>query len=862
MTRFSWLHFAGFLLILSTLWFPPVVDAHHGTPLTMPDNTWVTRMIPNRPESLMGVHQSLGRGGAKHVNFEMSNVDHLLYVQGGDAGSYVLSNGKAPVNSNRQEVYTYDVKHDRWTQVHPFCAPPGAVAPMMPDFGPWIWDSTRTRFWYFGGGNQCEGSTCNLVWMRDTLCGSISDATTVYTDRKNHWYNITTNRYETPSVNGHDTTNIQEILGRTASNILTDGIYDSVKDDFWMPVACNWLCIYRYDPTTDTDSSSISSSGWTKFEWKNKSFQFAKSRVTWDPTRRNIYVVSSSNGSDLTGDHLLKFNIDTQVFTDLGKLPGPVPDLVDQNIIYNSVEDVLMFPQFDQASWAKVQLYVYHLGGTFAGHWEGIDMTIDHEIAEVHGRHWVYDPYNNVLLGTGGSDDYQPRLYLYRYKKPSQLHPFNTVLPGHWYRVVNSKAIEKRPTITNAAVDPNGGCVGNSSHPHGACGFGGPIAVTDAWGGGGLDYRRSHYYLWGGGHGDYAGNEVYKLDLNLIDGKQVANPWVLDRDMDVPYHAQFTVLPDVSGEVRLKPCAGGPSGPFIATNCFPGSVHSYDQIEYIGRDFDYICSFMNAAARNGARKNIHSFCYDPQLKQWHQLPDNVPGAMGAQSITGYDRFHHRLLYKASETGFWLAQFEPRYQLYGSNAWKGISKGGSAPTDFSLFPGYTGVMVQWEQQGNDEFIRFVAIGRKSSVSGTFPYGDPDVIYYDLGFVNGKELPTEVTPTGDLSIFSLSKNVGADFDATTHQIVMWNGGCDVYVMNPKTFVIERRPPAEENVECPSAAPQAGVFNRWRYLPRWNGYLVANRMNEDVWFYRLTPTASSGHTPTPDLVPPGPPTQITVN
>ena len=425
------------------------VWADHGTPLDIDDNTWVVRTLPPKPHSLMG-------GGAKHVNFEVSADDHMLYVQGGDGSNYTLSNGQTPSNSDRQEVYTYDVKRDVWTLVHPYCAGPGEVAPAYPDWGPWIWDSNRNKFWYFGGGGQCFSGSCNLTQLRDVTCGGISDSTTVYTDRQNHWYNITTHQYETPSVNGHDSTNIQEILGRTVSNNLSDGIYDPVKDDFWLPVGCNWVCVYRYDPSTDTNPGNISTSGWTKFEFKGKSWEFVKSHVTWDPTRRNMYIITSSGAradGGGTADHLLRFNIDDQTLTDLGKLPGPVSDLVDQSIIYNSVEDVLMFPQFDEAQWAHVQLYIYHLGGAFAGKWQGVDMTAD---VEVHGRHWVYEAFNNVLVGASGSADHKARMFIYRYVTPPSLHPFDEVAPGHWYRVQNSKAYDVRPDKTKTSVDPHG----------------------------------------------------------------------------------------------------------------------------------------------------------------------------------------------------------------------------------------------------------------------------------------------------------------------------------------------------------------------------------------------------------------------
>jgi len=49
-------------------------------------------------------------------------------------------------------------------------------------------------------------------------------------------------------------------------------------------------------------------------------------------------------------------------------------------------------------------------------------------------------------------------------------------------------------------------------------------SVTDAWGGGALRQNGSFYILHGGGHGDYAGNEIYALQLSL-DAPQWTRIW-------------------------------------------------------------------------------------------------------------------------------------------------------------------------------------------------------------------------------------------------------------------------------------------------------------------------------------------------
>ena len=52
--------------------------------------------------------------------------------------------------------------------------------------------------------------------------------------------------------------------------------------------------------------------------------------------------------------------------------------------------------------------------------------------------------------------------------------------------------------------------------------FGTCQAVTGAWSGGAFDSLRNRLYILGGGHADYAGNEVYVLDVTLLQLSRMA----------------------------------------------------------------------------------------------------------------------------------------------------------------------------------------------------------------------------------------------------------------------------------------------------------------------------------------------------
>lgn len=52
----------------------------------------------------------------------------------------------------------------------------------------------------------------------------------------------------------------------------------------------------------------------------------------------------------------------------------------------------------------------------------------------------------------------------------------------------------------------------------------GPASVLIAWNGAGFDAKNHTFYFFGGGHGDYAGNEVYALNLKLGRWERLTEP--------------------------------------------------------------------------------------------------------------------------------------------------------------------------------------------------------------------------------------------------------------------------------------------------------------------------------------------------
>src|SRR5262245_23764861 len=74
------------------------------------------------------------------------------------------------------------------------------------------------------------------------------------------------------------------------------------------------------------------------------------------------------------------------------------------------------------------------------------------------------------------------------------------------------------PTTLGWYQVPNTKIGGNNTSCSGTCGvainYPQSRAVVGAWGGGAFDTTRNRVIVWGGGHNDYAGNEIYAVNLS------------------------------------------------------------------------------------------------------------------------------------------------------------------------------------------------------------------------------------------------------------------------------------------------------------------------------------------------------------
>jgi hypothetical protein len=113
------------------------------------------------------------------------------------------------------------------------------------------------------------------------------------------------------------------------------------------------------------------------------------------------------------------------------------------------------------------------------------------------------------------------------------------------------------------------------------------------------------------------------------------------------------------------------------------------------------------------------------------------------------------------------------------------------------------------------------------------GRGNVYMYDIG--NGNYTQQTLQTTGG-SAFIEKSHPGLAYDSKIDKIVGWHGG-DVYALDMDTKVWT----AYNAANAPAPANN-GTFGRWRYVSKYNAYVIPNRIGENVYFYKLTAGGSA--------------------
>ena len=350
-------------------------------------------------------------------------------------------------------------------------------------------------------------------------------------------------------------------------------------------------------------------------------------------------------------------------------------------------------------------------------------------------------------------------------------HPLDTLAPGHWYEVPNSK-------LQSVAFPWPAGVHQGSS---------GVQSIISAWSGGAYDTKRDRLLVWGGGHSNYSGNEIFAFNVATLRWERLTDPSIrVDREARIETTGYY---PDAQGQ----PDEGQPR-----------SRHTYGALQYVP-SIDKFCAFgANAFYPRGSGGN-NTDCFDAATKRWQRQAD----AFAPAHISAYDPVTGLIWAHGGAHRAYLAQWDPR-----TNRWTKRSNN-------------TGAFEHWNMTADIDPKRRKLVSSGMGRVYTWDLTKPGLIPM-----------VPLTTTGATEILQTSGE-GAEgfvYDPVSEQFVAWHGGADVYTLDLEANVWTRHRPAATNTVIPPGPAMHGTKGRFRYIPRYNAFIVVSSINQNVYLYRL--------------------------
>jgi chitodextrinase len=386
---------------------------------------------------------------------------------------------------------------------------------------------------------------------------------------------------------------------------------------------------------------------------------------------------------------------------------------------------------------------------------------------------------------------------------------------------------QQLPNTTLTSVCPPNGYLGITDISDGALyPFSSNCAnMFTAWSGAVVDTKRNRLIIWGGGHVDYAGNEIYTLNLG-------ANPVTLTRITDPSGPSVY--------DRNAGPC------PTTMPDGRPNTRHSNESLTYIpGTDRMFMFSG-GVACGNG-------FHYDDT---WTLDVSNI-------SNTGTSGWLAMDPVNTSCTGcknFYTSPGSPAGTTHAGDNWWTV-------TDYD--PNTQTVMVNLDNQlfqytyGNNSYVRlqstahfpvaasgvidpkrklFIAFGNEWILPPSSP--SSNVIAIDISGppYTVSNWSSAVTTCGTVPS---SFYPGMAYDSVLDRIVMWPGsGNTVYLFDPDTKTCTTQTFPNGPPAVPNTSGGSGVMGRFRYIPSLDAFVVMSDPNSNA--YLLTLNSGTGSTP----------------
>jgi len=346
---------------------------------------------------------------------------------------------------------------------------------------------------------------------------------------------------------------------------------------------------------------------------------------------------------------------------------------------------------------------------------------------------------------------------------------------GTWFVAPSSKL---------RAVCPSSGTMGDCAN------------VIDAWSGGAWDPVHNQMLIFGGGHVDYSGNEVYAFDLATLSWSRLTNP-------SDPAGKDQDPLPD--GQ--------------------PISRHSYDGLQYETHS-NVLFDWGGSEWGMGGGTTV-TWQFDPAAKTW---TDRAPAEPTTPNCCS-----HGTAYDPAGKRVWLHQSNALYSYDDSaNAWSDVIDFGQPP----LWPRYENYGDKTGTVDTSRRLLWFFGSRLYLVfdlDAGMPVTDSWVTTGGTTFDNTPDVgghSEEVIMTGGAELIT-AQGPGLDYDPVADALAGWVGG-GPWVLDLKSKSWSQ----QSGAGAPVNTAQHGTFGRWRYVSRVNAFILVNSVDDDVYFFKLTP------------------------
>jgi hypothetical protein len=321
-------------------------------------------------------------------------------------------------------------------------------------------------------------------------------------------------------------------------------------------------------------------------------------------------------------------------------------------------------------------------------------------------------------------------------------------------------------------------------------------SVVDAWNSSVADLRRDRLILWGGGHTDYAGNEIYSLELS-------ASPPTL---------------------VRLNP----PSPPNSTNNCIetlsdgrPNSRHTYDSLVYLpNQDEMFVfggsldrCGFAGNAVWTLQLNSVLLSCAPNCTAKWTK-PElkSVPSA--AYGITTAYDTEQNLVWLNDHSNLW--SYDPTAKQF--------TKRGNVTSCYhgtGVFDPDDRYFIQLD--GCAPYLSYWSTATRSAISQSASPLDASC----AGLVRTNHNGNSGYP-------------GLAWDPIEKIVIGYpNGGNTLYLLSPKTWTCKTEVyGSAQGIDYPQDdAPTqgGGTFKHFSYFPNLDLFVLCNDPRNDCWYLR---------------------------